>query len=120
MSISSITTLQLGEISLQQAQTGDRRLNDRHYTELTKKRGLAPDWVSANCYSADIKQATEALGYTAKSTGILLQGMGWQMQFKPDKPWKGETDKKAPKVSLTAGRLRCHASQPSHRQNLLD
>jgi len=86
-----------------QTQTNDRRLNDRHYTELTSKRGLAPDWVSANCYSADIKQATEALGYTAKSTGILLQGRGWQMQFKPDRPWKGEGDKKAPKYRSPLG-----------------
>jgi hypothetical protein len=35
MSISSMTTLQPGEILLQQTQTSDRRLNDRHYRELT-------------------------------------------------------------------------------------
>jgi len=97
--------------ALQQTQTSNR-LNDRHYRELTDKRGLAPDWVSANCYSATIEQATEALGYTAKSTGILLQGMGWQMQFKPDKPWKSETDKKAPKYRSPLGDY--DAMLPSH------
>jgi putative DNA primase/helicase len=112
MSISSMTTLQPGEILLQQTQTSDRRLNDRHYIELTSKRGLAPDWVSANCYSADIKQATEALGYTAKAAGILLQGMGWQMQFKPDKPWKADGDKKAPKYRSPLGDY--DAMLPSH------
>jgi putative DNA primase/helicase len=86
-----------------QAQTSDRRLNDRHYTELTSKRGLAPDWVSANCYSADIKQASEALAYRSQSAGILLQGRGWQMQFKPDRPWKGDGDKKAPKYRSPLG-----------------
>jgi putative DNA primase/helicase len=94
-----------------QAQTSNR-LNDRHYRELTDKRGLAPDWVSVNCYSATIEQATEALGYTAKSAGILLQGMGWQMQFKPDKPWKGEADKKAPKYRSPLGDY--DAMLPSH------
>jgi len=95
-----------------QAQTSDRRLNDRHYTELTSKRGLAPDWVSANCYSADIKQASEALAYRAQSAGILLQGMGWQMQFKPDKPWKADGDKKAPKYRSPLGDY--DAMLPSH------
>jgi len=94
-----------------QAQTSNR-LNDRHYTELTSKRGLAPDWVSANCYSVDIKQATEALAYRAQSAGILLQGMGWQMQFKPDKPWKADGDKKAPKYRSPLGDY--DAMLPSH------
>jgi putative DNA primase/helicase len=29
--------------------------------------------------------------------------MGWQMQFKPDKPWKGDGDKKAPKYRSPLG-----------------
>ena len=98
-----------------QAQTSDRRLNDRHYRELTDKRGLAPDWVSANCYSADIKQASEALAYRAQSAGILLQGMGWQMQFKPDRPWKGDGDKKAPKYRSPLGDY--DAMLPRHPTN---
>ena len=98
------TSQKLGEISHQQTeQKSDRRLNDRHYAELTEKRRLAPDWVSANCYSATITEATEALAYRAQSPGILLQGMGWQMQFKPDKPWKGDGDKKAPKYRSPLG-----------------
>jgi putative DNA primase/helicase len=107
------TSQKLGEISHQQTeQKSDRRLNDRHHRELIEKRGLALDWVSANCYSATIEQATEALAYRAQSPGILLQGDGWQMQFKPDKPWKGEGDKKAPKYRSPLGDY--DAMLPSH------
>jgi hypothetical protein len=40
--------------------------------------------------------------------------MGWQMQFKPDKPWKGETDKKAPKYRSPLGDY--DAMLPTHPQ----
>jgi putative DNA primase/helicase len=70
-------------------QAGERRLCDRHYKELIQERGLSPDWVRANCWSVTEQEATEALRYTAKSAGIMLQGDGWQVQFKPNKPWKG-------------------------------
>ncbi len=107
------TSQKLGEISHQQTeQKSDRRLNDRHYAELTEKRRLAPDWIAANCYSATITEATEALAYRAQSPGTLLQGIGWQMQFKPDKPWKGEGDKKAPKYRSPLGDY--DAMLPSH------
>ena len=94
---------ELGEISLQTAQKSDRTLTSRHYADLIEKRGLTLDWVARNCYSATIQQATEALAYRAQSPGILLQGDGWQMQFKPDKPWKGDGDKKAPKYRSPLG-----------------
>ncbi|MGL5134027.1 MAG: DUF3854 domain-containing protein, partial [Planktothrix sp.] len=42
------------------------------------------------------KEATENLGYTSESDGILLKGAGFQQQFKPDKPW-GDEGKKKPK-----------------------
>jgi len=103
MSITATSPLELGENSIQTTQKSDRRLNDRHHAELTEKRGLAPDWIAANCYSATISQATEALAYRAQSPGILLQGIGWQMQFKPNKPWKGDGDKKAPKYRSPLG-----------------
>lgn len=74
-----------------------KRLNDKHHAELIERRGLPADWVHANCWSVPAKEATDLLGYEAKSDGIMLQGDGWQIQFKPDKPWKGEADKKAPK-----------------------
>ncbi|MBW4548727.1 MAG: DUF3854 domain-containing protein [Symplocastrum torsivum CPER-KK1] len=93
-------------------QTGDRRLGDRHYKELTQERGLSPDWVRANCWSVTEQEATEALRYTAKSAGIMLQGGGWQVQFKPNKPWKSDTDKKAPKYR--SPREDYDAMLPSH------
>ena len=97
------TPSKLEEISLQTAQKSDRTLTSRHYADLIEKRGLTLDWVARNCYSATIQQATEALAYRAQSPGILLQGDGWQMQFKPDKPWKGDGDKKAPKYRSPLG-----------------
>lgn len=72
------------------------QLNPKHYRELVQKRGLNPDWVAVNCRSVDVKTATEHLGYTAYSDGILLTGAGYQEQFKPDKPWKSQ-DGKSPK-----------------------
>ena len=73
-----------------------------HYKELIEKRSLPLDWVLANCRSISIHKATELLGYPAKSPGILLQGDGWQVQFKPDRPWLSGHDtsagkKRAPK-----------------------
>jgi putative DNA primase/helicase len=103
MIINATTPIELEENSLQTAQKSDRRLTSRHYADLIEKRGLALDWVAKNCYSAPIEQATEALAYRAQSPGILLQGDGWQMQFKPDKPWKGDGDKKAPKYRSPLG-----------------
>jgi putative DNA primase/helicase len=38
-----------------------------------------------------------------KSGGILLSGEGIQIQFKPDKPWKNEGDKKAAKYRSPLG-----------------
>ncbi|MEB3278814.1 MAG: hypothetical protein VKK42_07800, partial [Lyngbya sp.] len=72
-------------------------LNSTHYRELVQKRGLNPDWVAVNCKSIDAKTASEHLGYTAWSDGILLSGHGYQEQFKPDKPWKSQDGKKSPK-----------------------
>jgi putative DNA primase/helicase len=77
-------------------------LCSQHYRELIEKRSLPLDWVIANCKSVTIQEASEVLGYPAKSPGILLQGDGWQIQYKPDKPWTSDKDKalgnkKAPK-----------------------
>lgn len=69
------------------------RLNTKHLKELTDKRGLSGKWVEVNCRSVTAKEASEYLGYTAYSDGILLEGAGFQRQFKPDKPW-GEGNKK--------------------------
>jgi|AGSF01.1.fsa_nt_gi hypothetical protein len=76
-----------------QSTQDNRTLNPKHLKELTQKRGLDTRWVEANCFSVDAKVASDHLGYTAQSDGILLRGDNLQEQFKPDKPW-GSTDGK--------------------------
>lgn len=67
-------------------------------------RGLLNDWSRANCRSIGVQEASHWLSYTAKSAGILFEGEGLQIQFKPDKPWKGdEKEKKAPKYRSPLG-----------------
>ncbi len=78
-------------------------LISKHYQECTEKRGLKFAWVQANCRSVDAEEASQRLGYPAKSGGILLEGQGIQIQFKPDKPWKNEGDKKAAKYRSPLG-----------------
>ena len=78
-------------------------LNDHHFAHLTEERGLPAEWVAVNCQSVDAQTASEHLGYTAKSGGILLIGAGSQKQFKPDKPWKSEDSGKAPKYRSCKG-----------------
>ncbi len=104
-----------GVDSVQPQQTSDRTLTSAHYKELVEKRRLPIDWLLANCRSVTAEAASEMLGYQAKSDGILLQGDGWQIQFKPDKPWKGEADKKAPKYRSPLGDY--DAMLPMHPQD---
>lgn len=66
-------------------------------------RGLSADWIEANCRSLTLLEASQYLGYPAKSAGILLKGQDIQIQFKPDKPWKNEGDKKAAKYRSPLG-----------------
>jgi putative DNA primase/helicase len=76
-------------------------LSPAHRKELLEKRSLDESWISANCISVSADEATQRLGYIAKSAGILLEGTGIQVQFKPDNPWKKEGEKKASKYRLT-------------------
>ena len=66
-------------------------------------RGLLNQWATANCRTISADEASHHLGYTAKSGGILFLGSGAQIQFKPDKPWRSEGAKKAPKYRTPAG-----------------
>src|SRR4028119_305187 len=84
-------------------QTAQKALNARHYKECTEKRGLNPQWVLANCLSVIANYATQYLGYMAFSDGIWLKGCNHQSQYKPDKPWKKEGDKKAAKYRSPLG-----------------
>jgi predicted P-loop ATPase len=79
------------------------RLNSKHLEECCQKRDLNPDWAKANCSSINQKQATEFLRYSAKSSGILIEGANGQYQFKSDKPWANKQGKKAPKYRTAAG-----------------
>lgn len=100
-------------LAVQQYQQGERAtVTSGHYRELIEKRGLQIEWVLANCRSITAHQATDLLGYQAKSDGLLLQGDGWQIQFKPDKPWKSQEDKKPAKYRSPLGDY--DAILPSH------
>jgi predicted P-loop ATPase len=78
-------------------------LNSKHIQECCQKRDLNRKWAEASCNSVNIQEATELLGYSAKSPGILIKGTNGQSQFKPDKPWANKQGKKAPKYRTTAG-----------------
>jgi putative DNA primase/helicase len=81
----------------------NNRLSDKHYKECVIKRGLNPEWIAVNCRSMDIKEASARLGYTAKSAGIWLEGVNGFGQFRPNRPWKADGDKKAPKYRTATG-----------------
>jgi putative DNA primase/helicase len=68
-----------------------------------ESRGLLNDWSFANCRTVSADEASVYLGYTAKSGGILFLGKTTQFQFRPDKPWKSESCKKAPKYRTPVG-----------------
>lgn len=109
----SVSNPGISKLAVQQYQQSDRvSLSTAHYRELIEKRSLPIDWVLANCRSATATQASDLLGYQAKSDGLMLQGHSWQIQFKPDKPWKGEGDKKAAKYRSPLGDY--DAMLPSH------
>lgn len=94
----------------------NRRLNDQHYNALVTERGLDPEWVRVNCYSFNAKEAGDRLGYTAKSDGIMLEGAGIQVQFRPDKPWRNDNAKeKAPKYRSPLGDY--DAMVPNHAKH---
>lgn len=97
-------------------------LSPEHFRKCTEKRGLNPAWVEANCHSVTAEEASQRLGYTAKSGGILLEGEGIQVQFRPDKPWKNEEEKKAAKYRSPLGdydaMLPIHPNDPAYWDDL--
>ncbi|AFY86589.1 DUF3854 domain-containing protein [Chroococcidiopsis thermalis] len=96
-------------------QTTQNTLSARHRQECLEKRGLSLEWILLNCHSVTANEATQQLGYTAQSDGIWLKGCNYQGQYKPDKPWKVEDDKKAPKYRSPLGEY--DAMLPSHPSN---
>jgi len=99
------------------------KLSAKHLEELTETRQLPLKWVVENCRSLTADEATQALGYTAKSAGILIQGNGWQQQFKPDRPWLSDLDKSSEKKRAPKYRTPKNADEdydailPSHPEN---
>ena len=79
-----------------------QRLSDKHWQQWTGERGLNPDWVTANVFSVDAKEASDWLGYPAKSGGVIIQGANSEYQFRPDQPWSDKQGKKAPKYRTAA------------------
>jgi putative DNA primase/helicase len=77
-------------------------LSPKHQSHI-ESRGLLNDWSSANCRTVSADEASVYLGYTAKSGGILFVGKTTQFQFRPDKPWKSEGGKRAPKYRTPVG-----------------
>lgn len=96
-------------------QTNQNTLNAKHRKECLEKRGLNPEWIMVNCCSVTANEASQRLGYTAQSDGIWLEGDNHQSQYKPDKPWKAEGDKKAPKYRSPLGEY--DAMLPIHSNN---
>ncbi len=96
---------------------GYKHLNAVHHRQL-EPRGLASNWIEANCYSLTAEESTKRLGYPAKSGGILLEGQGTQIQLKPDKPWKSDDQKKAAKYRSPVGdydaMLPIHPEDPTY------
>ena len=78
-------------------------LDLHHRKELFTHRGLDPRWCEVNCRSVTSQQASELLGYKSQSDGLWLESANFQGQFKPNKPWKSEEDKKAPKYRSGLG-----------------
>ncbi|NJM20909.1 MAG: DUF3854 domain-containing protein [Richelia sp. SL_2_1] len=86
-------------------QTCSQRLNDKHYFECVTERGLDPAWIEANCRTVNIDEASDLLGYTAKSGGIWLEGHNFVGQLRPDKAWRSDDKpkEKAPKYRNPLG-----------------
>ncbi|MEG3838846.1 DUF3854 domain-containing protein [Microcoleus sp. herbarium14] len=77
-------------------------LSPKHKSHI-ESRGLLNDWSYANCRTVTADEVSVYLGYKAKSGGIWFSGHNTQFQFRPDKPWKSEADRKAPKYRSPVG-----------------
>lgn len=93
-----------------------------HWRMLTEERKIKPEWVIPNVESMTASEASEYLGYPAKSDGLMLKGDGYQWQFKPDRPWESE-DGKCPKYRSCKdydgydAMVPCHPSFPGYWDN---
>lgn len=113
----SSTNQQTEEVPISKVNNASQaRLNDKHYHECVTKRGLPLEWIAVNCRSMTINEASDRLGYSALAEGIWLEGFNGFGQFRPNKPWKGDGEKKAPKYR-TATDEEYDAMLPKHPTN---
>ena len=70
---------------------------DRKLVELSEKQKIPLEWITENCSYIDEQEATERLGYKAKSAGYCIKGVNSQGQYKPDRPWREGKERKAPR-----------------------
>ena len=98
-------------------QTSTNRLNDKHYRECSTERGLDPTWITANCRTVTASEASELLGYIAKSGGVWLEGDNFVGQLRPDNKWRNENKpkEKAPRYRNPLGEY--DASLPNNPHN---
>ena len=87
-------------------------LNTKHQAD-AEKRGLLNDWTRMTFRSVTEEEGTFYLGYAAKSAGLLFCGQTTQIQFRPDRPWKKEGDKKARKCLIPLTDHGCDALLPT-------
>jgi hypothetical protein len=88
-------------------------LCEKHQRDI-KARGLLNDWARATFRTVAKEEASFLLGYEAKSGGMWISGETLQGQFRPDRPWKKEGDKKAPKCRTPLTDHGCDAIVPTH------
>ncbi len=77
-------------------------LSEKHLSDIAE-RALLNDWARSSSRTVTADEASFRLGYTAKSGGILFIGQNGQVQFRPDKPWKNNGEKKPPKYRSPLG-----------------
>ncbi|NQE38197.1 DUF3854 domain-containing protein [Microcoleus asticus] len=87
-------------------------LNTKHQAD-AEKRSLLNDWTRATFRSVTKEEAEFCLGYEAKSAGLLFCGQTTQIQYRPDRPWKKEGDKKALKCLIPLTDHGCDALIPT-------
>ena len=94
-------------------------LSPKHKSHI-ESRGLLNSCSEVNCRTVSAEEASVYLGYAAKSGGILFVGKTTQFQFRPDKPWKSESCKKAPKYRTPVGEYDAFLPQHPTDKNYWD
>ncbi|MEM6402295.1 MAG: DUF3854 domain-containing protein [Cyanobacteria bacterium P01_D01_bin.116] len=78
-------------------------LTKQHEKELYEKRKLNPSWCEVNCQSINKRQAKDYLGFGIPYDGIWLEGANCQGQYKPNRIYKKEGEKKGRKYITPLG-----------------